>query len=148
MKIYINNLNLNILNELSNNFKSLLIDKKLYTEEGIYEINNKLIYRLEQIDRDIKQYENFYNEFTLIIDPSFFNKHIETSIIGTKHISNQIVKYIYKLNKKSDLNLIIEYYLHDSKMIENDIYFELNKEIDINEIFIKKEIIEFLSLLN
>ena len=33
-------------------------------------------------------------------------------------------------------------------MIENDIYFELNKEIDINEIFIKKEIIEFLSLLN
>ena len=98
MKIYINNLNLNILNELSNNFKSLLIDKKqyiiLYTEEGIYEINNKLIYRLEQIDRDIKQYENFYNEFTLIIDPSFFNKHIETSIIGTKHISNQIVKYI------------------------------------------------------
>lgn len=152
MKIYINNLNLNILNELSNNFKSLLIDKKqyiiLYTEEGIYEINNKLIYRLEQIDRDIKQYENFYNEFTLIIDPSFFNKHIETSIIGTKHISNQIVKYIYKLNKKTDLNLIIEYYLHDSKMIENDIYFELNKEIDINEIFIKKEIIEFLSLLN
>ena len=152
MKIYINNLNLNILNELSNNFKNLLIDTKqyiiLYTEEGIYEINNKLIYRLEQIDRDIKQYENFYNEFTLIIDPSFFNKHIETSIIGTKHISNQIVKYIYKLNKKSDLNLIIEYYLHDSKMIENDIYFELNKEIDINEIFIKKEIIEFLSLLN
>ena len=152
MKIYINNLNLNILNELSNNFKNLLIDTKqyivLYTEEGIYEINNKLIYHLEQIDRDIKKYENFYNEFTLIVDPSFFNKHIETSIIGTKHISNQIVKYIYKLNKKSDLNLIIEYYLHDSKMIENDIYFELNKEIDINEIFIKKEIIEFLSLLN
>ena len=152
MKIYINNLNLNILNELSNNFKSLLIDKKqyiiLYTEEGIYEINNKLIYRLEQIDRDIKQYENFYNEFTLIIDPSFFNKHIETSIIGTKHISNQIVKYIYKLNKKSDLNLIIEYNSNDSKMIENDIYFELNKEIDIDEIFIKKELIEFLSLLN
>ena len=152
MKIYINNLNLNILNELSNNFKSLLIDKKqyiiLYTEEGIYEINNKLIYRLEQIDRDIKQYENFYNEFTLIIDPSFFNKHIETSIIGTKHISNQIVKYIYKLNKKSDLNLIIEYNSNDSKMIENYIYFELNKEIDIDEIFIKKELIEFLSLLN
>ena len=152
MKIYINNLNLNILYELSNNFKNLLIDTKqyivLYTEEGIYEINNKLIYHLEQIDRDIKKYENFYNEFTLIVDPSFFNKHIETSIIGTKHISNQIVKYIYKLNKKSDLNLIIEYYLHDSKMIENDIYFELNKEIDIDEIFIKKELIEFLSLLN
>ena len=152
MKIYINNLNLNILNELSNNFKNLLIDTKqyiiLYTEEGIYEINNKLIYHLEQIDRDIKKYENFYNEFTLIVDPSFFNKHIETSIIGTKHISNQIVKYIYKLNKKSDLNLIIEYNSNDSKMIENDIYFELNKEIDIDEIFIKKELIEFLSLLN
>lgn len=152
MKIYINNLDLNILNELSNKFKNLLIDTKkyiiLYTEEGIYEINNKLIYRLEQIDKDIKQYENFYNEFTLIIDPSFFNKHIETSIIGTKHLSNQIFKYTYKLNKKSDLNLIIEYYSNDSKMIENDIYFELNKEIDINEVFIKTEIIEFLSLLN
>lgn len=152
MKIYINNLNLNILKELSTQLKKMLINSEtytmLYTEEGIYQIDDKYIYRLEQIDKEIKIYEKFFNDFTLILDISYYNKYIENSLHGNKHLPIKIKKNIYKLNEKSDLKLIIEYSSDDSKFVENDIYFELEKETDINEVFIKKEIIEFLSLLN
>lgn len=152
MKIYINNLNLNILNELSNKFKKNLIDSEtytvLYTEEGIYQIYNKAIYSLQQVDKEIKIYKNFFDEYTLIVDQSHYNKYTENSLHGNKHLPIQIKKNIYKLNNKSELKLVIEYSLENSKFVENDIYFELEKEIDINEVFIKKEIIEFLSLLN
>jgi hypothetical protein len=44
--------------------------------------------------------------------------------------------------------MVIEYILNnDSRFIPNDIYFETDKDIDINEVFIKKEIIDFLSEL-
>jgi hypothetical protein len=39
-------------------------------------------------------------------------------------------------------------YFKNNKFIPNDIYFEIDKDIDINEFLIKKEIIEFLSVLN
>jgi hypothetical protein len=44
--------------------------------------------------------------------------------------------------------MVIKYILNEEKFIPNDIYFETEKDVDINDLFIKKEIIEFLSVLN
>ena len=44
--------------------------------------------------------------------------------------------------------MIIEYLLNNNKLTPHDIYFESNKDIDMNNLFVKNEIIEFLSLLN
>jgi hypothetical protein len=152
MRIYINNLNLDILNDIAETFKDNLIYSEtninVYTDEGYYVIDNKDIFFMNSIDKDIKTYENFYKNFTLIVDPSFFNKNKVTSIIGETHLSFQIKRNFYKLNKKSNIQLIIEYYQKNTKFIPNDIYFEIDKDIDINELLIKKEIIEFLSVLN
>jgi len=152
MKIYINNFNLDILNEVSTKLKENLVDTKnfiqLYTDEGIFNIDSKMINKLNPIDISIIIYEKYYKDFTLIADPSYFVKEQISSIHGETHLSFEIQKKYYKINDKSDIYLVIECYIEKSKLITNDIYFELKKDINLNDIFIKKEIIEFLSVLN
>ena len=152
MKIYINNFNLDILNDVSEVFKEYLIKTethiKLYTDEGIYQIDDQKICFLDTCDEDIQIINNYYKNFTVIVDPSSFNKNIVSSIHGQTHLSFQIKKKYYKMNKNSNVQMIIKYCLNDNKFVPNDIYFESDKNIDINDLFIKKEIIEFLSMLN
>ena len=152
MKIYINNLNLDIIDEISELFKENFIKTdnyiELYTNEGVYRIEDESIYFLDINDKDIQQFEKYYNNFTLILDMSFYNKKITSSIHGETHLSFQIAEKHYKLNNSSSVSLVIKYNLDKTKLIPNDIYFESQKDIDINDILIKKEIIEFLSVLN
>lgn len=152
MKIYINNLNLDIIDEISELFKENFIKTdnyiELYTNESVYHIEDKSIYFLDINDKDIQQFEKYYNNFTLIVDMSFYNKKITSSIHGETHLSFQITEKHYKLNNYSSVSLVIKYNLDKTKLIPNDIYFESQKDININDIFIKKEIIEFLSVLN
>ena len=78
MKVYIQNFNLDIIEEVSGMFKNCLTHTDtyitLYTDEGMYQIEDKQIYLLDTVDKDSITYANFYNEFTLIVDPSFFSK--------------------------------------------------------------------------
>lgn len=152
MRIYINNFNLDILNDISDLFKEYMTNTEiyieLYTNQGIYHIEEKKIYFLDTCDKDIEIVDNYYNHFTLICDPSFFKKNICTSIHGDTHLALQTKKYIYKINPSSEIQMVIKYILNGDKFIPNDIYFEFEKNIDINDVFIKKEIIEFLSVLN
>lgn len=152
MKIYINNLNLDIINDLSDIFKEQIFNSetyiKLYTNEGIYRIEDKKIYLLDSCDKNIEILKNYYNNFTLIVDTSFFHEHICSSIHGDNHLSFQTKKNCYKINPSSEIQLVIEYILNNGKFVPNDIYIESQKDININELFIKKEIIEFLSVLN
>jgi hypothetical protein len=155
MKIYINNLNLNILNVLINNnkFISFLIKHtenyiELFTDFGIYQINNKSIYLLEPVDKEISKHNNYYNKLSLIVDPSYFKKQITYCINGDNHFSIQIKREFYKINSNSKIKLVIESRLINNEYNPNDIYFECENEISINDLFIKQELIEFLSILN
>lgn len=153
MKIYINNLNLELLKYISELFKEYLIHTErfiqLYTNEGIYRIEDKNIFYLDACDKDIILLDKYYKDFTLIVDPSFFHKQLCSSVHGETHLCFHIQKNSYKLSKISDLSLIIEYsYDNNEIFISHDIYFESDKVIDLNNPFIKKELIEFLSHLN
>lgn len=152
MKIYINNLNLDLINNITDIFKEYLLSSEIflnvYTDQGFYMINNKEIFLLNPIDIDIQIFENYYNSFTLILDPSFFKKELITSVNGEAHLSIKIKKDIYKINKKSNIQMVVEYDFSNIKPIINDIYFEIIGNKDINQLFIKEEIIEFLSRLN
>ena len=152
MRMYINNLNLDIINEISELFKENLIKTdnyiELYTNEGTYRIEDKAVYLLDVNDKDIQVFEKYNNNFTLIVDSSFYNKKITSSIYGVTHLSFQIIEKCYKLENSSSISLVIKYQLDKSVIIPNDIYFESQKDININDLFIKKEIIEFLSVLN
>lgn len=152
MKIYIDKFNLDILNNISEAFKEYLVHTDiyiaLYTNEGIYRIEDKQTYLLDVYDKNIHSYEKYYENFTLIVDNSYFIKNKVNSVIGDTHLSFHTKEFYYKLNKKSSLSLVLKYNLGDNKHVSDDIYFEIDKDIDINEPFIKKEIIEFLSVLN
>jgi hypothetical protein len=153
MRVYINNFNLDILNDISDLFKEYMINSetyiRLYTNEGIYHIEGKKIFLLEPCDKDIKIFDNYYNKISLIVDTSFFNKQICTSVHGDTHLSLQTKKNTYQINPSCEIKMVIEYISNnDGKFIPNDIYFETEKDIDINDLFIKKEINEFLSVLN
>lgn len=152
MKIYINNINLNLLKEIANAFKENLVTTEhyieLYTDNGIYMIKNNKTYRLNPHDEDIQIINNYYNLFTLIVDPSYYEKTECFSVHGDNHTSFQIKKTMYKLNQSSNIILAIEFsQLNVNILIPRNIYFETKKKIDVNELFIKNEIISFLSIL-
>ena len=157
MKIYINNLNIDILFNLLHRFDDKYIDSETYIQiysiDGIYKINDNQFKKLNIIDKEIELFQNYYNNFTLIIDKSFF---IEENV----HSLNPLYEYIkikrcfFKTNKSSPIQLVIEGPVNEDLnsnkhfIKPNDIYFEINNNIDINDDLIKKEIIVFLSLLN
>ena len=152
MRIYINNLNLYIINNLSDLFNNYLMKTEnyieLYTNEGIYHIEGKNTYFLDVCDCNFQIMEKYFNDFTLIVDPSFYTKKSVSSILGDKHHAFNIIKKYYKLNNNSPISMILKYNSHDKTLTPSDIYFETNQDIDVSELFIKNEIIEFLSVLN
>ena len=78
MKIYIDKFNLEILNDISEIFKEYFVNSNiyitLYTDEGMYRVEEKRTFLLEVHDNPIKTYEKYYNNFTLIQDNSYFIK--------------------------------------------------------------------------
>jgi hypothetical protein len=166
MKIYINHFNLFCLNSLLKDLKKYHLKTEnylqFYSSDGIFIINESEILQLKPIDRDITMLKNFYNDFTLIVDPSFYIVE-KVFQIPTKYALIKMKKTIFTLNndKNSNLKLVIEMEIIDK--IENgfnflntnnndlqfkDIYFELPNETNIDNILVKEELIVFLSLLN
>ena len=156
MKIYINNFNIEILSEIM----KLLNDKyiksetyiQVYSIDGIYKIEESSLFKQNIFDIDIQVYKNYYNNFTLILDPSYYITE-QVYSINSEHISTKMKRYFYEVNKNSKIKLIIECEFcektaqnYDIK--PNDIYFEMPNNIEINDALVKNEIIVFLSLLN
>lgn len=154
MRLYIDNFNIEILDEYSELLKKYDLNKsienyiELFTDSGIYKINNNCIYLLESIDKEIIKYNNYFKNLTLISDSSEFTNNPTTYINGENHISTQIKREIYKHKLDSKMKLVIESYLNENEYKSNNIYFECKNEINIKDLFIKQEIIEFLSILN
>ena len=162
MKIYINLLNLDVLPDilklLNNYYVNSYTYIQIYSMDGIYEANNCIIYKLNAHDNDFKIYENYYNEFTLLVDPSYYTKE-EVYQINPEHISKKIKKCVFELNKNSKIKLVIEGEVVDDKhfykrisseygISPNDMYFEVPENTDITDALVKKELNEFLSCLN
>lgn len=154
MRLYIDNFNIEILDEYSKLLQRYDLNKstenyiELFTDSGIYNINNNCIYLLEVIDREITKHKNYFNNLTLISDLSNFTKTKSSYINGEKHFSSQVKREIYKHKLDSKIKLVIESYLNDNEYNFNNIYFECINEINITDLIIKQEIIEFLSILN
>ena len=162
MKLYINNLNLDILPNIMKAFEEFSFKTEtyvqVYSSDGMYKIDNSDITKLISNDIDIKIIENYYNDFSIIVDPSYFTTESAYQI-NTEHISIPIKKNIFKINKNSNIMLVIECEIKqdqnffkknntENALVPTDIYFELPNNTDVNNILVKNEIIEFLSLLN
>jgi hypothetical protein len=95
------------------------------------------------------------------VDPSYYT--LETAHkIPLEHISTKMKKYIYQINKQSDIRLVIEGPILEDSTTTNtntnpasdydikpcDLYFETPDTMDITNTLLKKEINVFLSMLN
>jgi len=171
MKIYINHFNLCILPDLLKNLSKYKINSEeflqLYSPDGIYLIDHSSTMKLKPVDHDIVILNNFYENYTLIVDPSFYIVE-KTQQIPPEHISTKMKREIYNLNKnsitnKNSIKLVIEFeeiiqtdtgfdFLNKNTIeygyIPKDIYFELSNSSNINDALVKEELIVFLSLLN
>jgi hypothetical protein len=182
MKIYVNNLNIEMANEFVDIFQPYLQRKVTYTnvftDEGWYHIDNKHVYRMEAIDKEIIQHPLYYKQVTLIADHSTCTKQPTVCIYGgVKHASYTVCNYIYKMPTHTHVQLVIQFTQAEGgrRLTPRDIYFEIhenntnsntqNKKLhaqkvskatidqqlitkrDIDDLFVKSELIEFLSYL-
>ena len=162
MKIYINHLNLDVLPELlkslNNNYINSETYIQIYSSDGIYETNNSSSKKLIPIDSDIQILENYHENFTLLVDTSYYGVE-DVFQINNDHVSRKMKRCFFELNKNSKIKLVIEGEVLDDKhfykrvsneydISPNDIYFELPENTNINDALVKNELIEFLSCLN
>lgn len=162
MKIFINHLNLDALPELLKTLNDNYVNSEtyiqIYSSDGIYEINNSSCKKLTPIDNDIQILENYYENFTLLVDTSHYNVE-EIFQINNNHISRKMKRCFFELNKNSKIKLVIEGDVLDDKhfykrisneygITPNDIYFELPDKTNIKDTLVKNELIVFLSSLN
>ena len=162
MKIFINHLNLDALPELLKTLNDNYVNSEtyiqIYSSDGIYEINNSSSKKLIPIDNDIQILENYHENFTLLVDPSYYSME-EVFQINNDHISRKMKRCFFEFNKNSKIKLVIEGEVLDDKhfykrisseygIAPNDIYFELPEKTNINDALVKNELIVFLSCLN
>lgn len=149
MKIYIKNLEIQNIKERIELIKKYEIKNIkyiiFYSNDGIFELNNKNLYKLYQNDVKIISDNISYNnkDYELLYDNSFYNKEKIYSIPNL-YREKKIFKTYYKM-EKSFSSFIIHY--EDNNII--DFYFELDyKSKDkVSNNIIKNEISSFLSIL-
>jgi len=149
MKIYIKNLELhNIKGNIELIKKYEIKNMKyiiFYSNDGIFELNNKNLYKLYQNNVKITSDNISYNDkaYELLYDNSFYNKEKIYSI--PKLYREKKIKKTYFKIEKSFTTFILEQ--EDNNII--DFYFELDdKSKDkISNNIIKNEISSFLSIL-
>ena len=166
MKIYINNLNIEILSNIMTTLNEQYIDSETYIQiyaiDGVYQINDSAIKKLNPLDSDIQLHHNYYENFTLIVDPSYYTAE-SVNKIPLEHITTKMKRCFFQINKKSVMKLVVEGTVieetsfakkptttsaTDYGMKPTDIYFEVADNVDITDALIKREINVFLSMLN
>ena len=162
MKIYINNLNIELLSNIMIAINEQYIDSEtyiqVYSKDGIYQINDNKINKLNAVDTDIEIHNNYSENYTLIVDPSYFTNSIVNKI-PIEHTATKIKRCFFQINKNSDIKLVVEGNVIEETVFNKthdknygispiDLYFEVDNNIDINDALIKNEINVFLSLLN
>lgn len=148
---------------------------EIYSTEGIFYIDNNNTYKLLYNDKSITKVHHYYEEINLAIDKSVITKEI-TYQLPPKHLANPIKTFIFKKTLQSKIKFVIigsnvnnnntnhntsintpftkQNFNTDLQIIVNDFYIDIQDnvdiqdDIDLNNIFIKEDICEFLSMLN
>ena len=113
MKIYIEEYNpkelLKKLDKLDDHYKKQINHIELISpSSGIFNIENKKVYKLKANDKPIIKIEKYYNNKNLLIDKSIVEKEQVYSQIPYDHYSINMTAYHYCVGTDSKLYLIIE----------------------------------------
>jgi hypothetical protein len=159
MKIYVEDRNNIIFKKLSSNIKIIhniekylanyQIINKIYSKNGLYEINENKIYNIKIISDKLEKQKLLFDkkEYTLLIDKSKTEKN-NTFQIPYEHICLPLKVNTYINNNNKNLKLIIESLYDNDKNMEVrpiNYYFEYNIENSVVPIEdIKQFLLQFL----
>ena len=160
MKLYFLDFNMNRLynklHTLDKYYTDTKIIHEIYTDEGIYCVNDKNICKLYITDNNTTEINNYIDDYNIIIDYSTIN-YKEQKQLPYEHLFLSTIEFHYHASHRSPIQLIIkgnydvsideppqDRYKH---FIPTDFYFEILDRIDVNGQMCKEEINELLSLL-
>lgn len=139
MKIYIDNLNNILENEISKYIISNINNNYIFSEVGIFKINNNYLNFIKIIDEDIVK-GKLDNNISYTIDNSTFDIQMEKIYsFPINHVLININTIKYKFCEKN-IYFIIEKYNNNKK----NLYFYVNDIISNINLY-KNDIISFLS---
>ena len=156
MKIYIENYNIENLSKKMKGLNKYLTNKtnviEVYSDEGIFVIDQQNIYNVDYLDKPIKN-GKYISEtgtvFNMIIDTSETTR----TIVNQLPPDNVIMKtetHVYEINASSKTKLVVILTLNKAinEYKPYDFYFDVSNDIDINSPIFKEDINVFLFHLN
>ena len=156
MKIYIENYNIENLSKKMKGLNKYLTNKtnviEVYSDEGIFVIDQQNIYNVDYLDKPIKN-GKYISEtgtvFNMIIDTSETTR----TIVNQLPPDNIIMKtetHVYEINASSKTKLVVILTLNKAinEYKPYDFYFDVSNDIDINSPIFKEDINVFLFHLN
>ena len=157
MKLYINypirynNFNdLSFLDDIIEYNQSKETNVYFYSDNGIYEMKNNNLFKLQICDKDDLQnnssnkVENYIDEYPLYIDHTTIKTMREESYcLPVNHIKKIIQKNVYSLAKNSMVRFVVEIDVETDTI--KDHYFITRDDPNIE--WIKEDINTFLSLI-
>jgi len=156
MKIYIENYNIENLSKKMKGLNKYLTNKtnviEVYSDEGIFVIDQQNIYKVDYLDKPIKN-GKYISEtgtvFNMIIDTTETTK----AIVNQLPPDNIIMKtetHLYEINATSKTKLVVISTLNKAinEYKPRDFYFDVSNDIDINSQIFKEDINVFLFHLN
>ena len=141
MKIYINNFNIDILPSIIKSLTEYYINSEtyiqIYSEDGIFQINDASTKKQNSTDKEIQIFKEYYENFTLIADPSYYTLE-QTYNIPSEHLSTTVKRCFFTPDKNSIFKLVIEGNILEENNKNNknsmydihpyDIYIEVDKD--------------------
>jgi hypothetical protein len=151
MKIYINNYNIDNLSKKLKGLNEYLINKtnslEVYSDEGIYAVDENNIYNITYLDRPVQKI-NYTDDVEMCIDLSTTNTIIVNQL-PSDNIILKLATYTYKLCPRSKVKLIVNFTLNKNMEYKPyNFYFDVSDDIDINGPIFKEDINVFLFHLN
>ena len=151
MKIYINNYNIDNLSKKLKGLNEYLINKtnsiEIYSDEGIYFVDENNIYNITYLDRPVQKI-NYTDDVEMSIDLSTTNSIIVNQL-PSDNIILKLATYTYKLCPRSKVKLIVNFTLNKNMEYKPyNFYFDVSDDIDINGPIFKEDINVFLFHLN
>jgi hypothetical protein len=115
----------------------------LYSDEGIFSLENDRIFQLKPIDVSTTSHD--FEGLKLLFDDSHFEKESRMSQIPANHVVQSFTRKVYSLSKR--YNTLLQLVVDETNSIPTNFYFLLNDAYFFDNILVKKELNGFLSLL-
>ena len=156
MKIYIENYNIENLSKKMKGLNKYLTNKtnvvEVYSDEGIFVIDQQNIYKVDYLDKPIKK-GKYISETSVAINMMIDTSETSRTIVNQLPPDNVILKtetQVYQINATSKTKLIVISTLNKAvnEYKPHDFYFDVSNDIDINSPIFKEDINVFLFHLN